>query len=257
MISLNSALVLILQSLGQAQGQPYPCSGQPRACVAHIVDGANPTPPLTSRLADCSSYQAVVVTPHPTTVTTTVATETVTVTTTLGGPVQRRANVAARQVTSTPTAVPTYLDNPCFNPGVYGSACACLGVSQTTTTAPTPTSTVSVTVTTTTTTTVTPCVGGNCGSYVPVPCPEGVCACGFDVNGDTFCFVGEDCGPQCTTNAECGAGFRCLVGSCCGDNVCNHESTGSCLNPPLQLQGAPPVDLTGCSSVSCPDGDDI
>ncbi|PYI36996.1 hypothetical protein BP00DRAFT_411093 [Aspergillus indologenus CBS 114.80] len=68
MLSLQALILLFLDGFQtvQAQGGPLPCTGPTRACAAHITDGANPTPPLTSRLADCSSYQAVVVTPEPT-----------------------------------------------------------------------------------------------------------------------------------------------------------------------------------------------
>ncbi|KAJ5865280.1 uncharacterized protein N7529_007196 [Penicillium soppii] len=247
--------------LGSVQGLLIPhCTGNSLACVANILIGINP--PFISRLADCSSYQKVVVTPSPTTVSTTVATTTITVTTTLGA-VMRRAEVNALQATSTPTSVPTYLGPQCTQPGIYGSACACLGIPRTTSTAPTPTVTTSVTATTTTTVTVTPvptsCVGQTCGSYTFSPCPEGTCACGLDPDNNSFCFVGGACILACTTNSDCAAGSKCLVGSCCGTPICQVESSSTCSNVALQLQGAAAVaaDATSCTSVSCPNQDEL
>lgn len=193
--------------------------------------------------------------------TTTVATETVTVTTTLGPALQRRGEIAARQTTSSPTSVPTYLGKPCADPGIYGSACACLGIHKTTSTAPTPTVTTSVTTTTTTTVTVTPtCSPGSYGTYVVNNCglgQFGSCICGNDVNGDSFCFVDFLCTTSCSTNAECGSGSRCLVNSCCGASNCAPEAPGYCSNPANQLLNAADgrANVTRCTASWCPDED--
>ncbi|KAE8152758.1 hypothetical protein BDV25DRAFT_137566 [Aspergillus avenaceus] len=114
---LSTFLILILSltslaglGLGSPQGGPPACHGTVLACKDHIEDGPHPDPPLSSRLADCSGFQLVRVTPAPVLTTSTVATVTITVTVT--GPVLAR--LARRQTTVTPTAVPTYLSpGPC------------------------------------------------------------------------------------------------------------------------------------------------
>lgn len=164
------------------------------------------------------------------TVTSTVDTVTVTVTVTGNGngPV-----LAARQVTVTPSAVPTYLSQQCTRPGVYGAACSCLGIPQTTTTAPTPTTTVSVTATTTETVTAAPtCTGGSCGNYRITGCgdddPATVCVCGLDAENQPVCFLDRPCseGQSCSASSDCPAGERCVVQSCCNDGagICSLET---------------------------------
>ncbi|KAJ0417940.1 hypothetical protein BJY00DRAFT_315337 [Aspergillus carlsbadensis] len=179
-------LVILTGPLVSGQGPPLPCLGTSLACALQLQLGF--LPPLPSRRADCSSYQMVTVTPDTATITTTVATVTTTVTVT--GPVLRRGlspNIEARAVTVTPTALPTYVLRPCTQPGVYGSACACIGIPRTTTTAPTPTPFVSVTATVTTTVTVLPtgCISGSCGSFERFDCDSasGICQCGVDAEG--------------------------------------------------------------------------
>ncbi|KAJ5088697.1 hypothetical protein N7456_012313 [Penicillium angulare] len=256
--------IALLAGIGPAQALlPIPCTGRTGVCILQILGGF--IPPLPSRLADCSSYQRVVVTPSPTTVTTVVATQTVTVTTTLGALLAGRGEIVARQTTSSPTAVPTYLGSPCTQAGIYGSACACLGIQRTTSTAPTPTITTSVTTTTTTTVTVNPvptCTGDVCGSYTPVNYGEGVfstCACGIDVNGDSVCFVVAPCiSVTCATNADCASGSRCIAATCCGDNICLAEATNqnacnTAINQTLDISSVG-VNGTECTSLGCSDG---
>ncbi|KAH9206813.1 hypothetical protein DL95DRAFT_486003 [Leptodontidium sp. 2 PMI_412] len=55
-------------------------------------------------------------------------------------------NIAKRQQTSVPTAIPAYA-SPCSGAVKYSSACSCIGATRTTITAATPTSTVTVTAT--------------------------------------------------------------------------------------------------------------
>ena len=72
---------------------------------------------------------------------------TVTVTVEATGPAKaRRADVAPRQATVVPTAVPTYA-SACQNADRYASACSCWGITDAVTTAPQPTQTVTSTVT--------------------------------------------------------------------------------------------------------------
>ncbi|PYI16793.1 hypothetical protein BO99DRAFT_435095 [Aspergillus violaceofuscus CBS 115571] len=183
-------------------------------------------------------------------------------------------------LTSTPTAVPTYLDDPCHDAGVYGTACACLGVPRTTTTtAATPTVTESVTSTTFTTVTITPtpgaCIGRTCGAYDISECglgPFGACACGLDATGASFCFVGSECPPTtCAVNADCPEGSRCLVGSCCLRNICAVEAPEEACTSGLrrlrrrqqqQQQGAAvevaALTAGNCTSISpCEDGERV
>ncbi len=57
----------------------------------------------------------------------------------------RQRGLQNRQVTVTPTFIPSYADN-CANAAEYISACSCFGLTGTVTTAPTPKVTVTTTV---------------------------------------------------------------------------------------------------------------
>ncbi|KAL4903090.1 hypothetical protein BDW74DRAFT_180380 [Aspergillus multicolor] len=259
---LYLVLSIITAAQGQGQGQgPPPCTGRPLACANQINHGNNP--PLSSRLADCSSYNGVTITPDPVTVTTTIATETITVTVTdTDTPTtknKRLARLAARQA----GPVPTYLHSPCDQEGVYASACACLGIPVTTTTLPTPTEFVSVTATVTTTVTVQPtstpftcpATGGTCPYYTTAPCGLGefnICACAQDAEGQSFCAVGWTCRPnmdQCTTNFDCAPNQRCHTNNCCGyPGICVFEADEADCDPgvtTLKIRGAGPVGAAG------------
>ncbi|KAK3942501.1 hypothetical protein QBC46DRAFT_379763 [Diplogelasinospora grovesii] len=109
-------------------------------CQRGVGGTAGVKPPLSSRMADCSSLNTVTVTPAPYTTTTT--------STVLEIPssVKKRQDDAGTAVTVTPTAVPTYATY-CANPPAYYSACSCAGATPTTTFAPTPTVTATETVT--------------------------------------------------------------------------------------------------------------
>ncbi|MCJ1408961.1 hypothetical protein MMC19_003038 [Ptychographa xylographoides] len=94
-----------------------------------------------SHFADCSSFMEVVVTP---------ATSTATVTATITGAATNLKRgfevVERRQVTVTPSSVPTYA-SACSGTARYSSACSCAGITKSTSTAPTPVTTVTVSVT--------------------------------------------------------------------------------------------------------------
>ncbi|KAL5313124.1 hypothetical protein ACEPPN_018857 [Leptodophora sp. 'Broadleaf-Isolate-01'] len=60
--------------------------------------------------------------------------------------VEYLTNIAKRQQTSVPTAIPAYA-SPCSGAVKYSSACSCIGATRTTITAATPTLTVTVTAT--------------------------------------------------------------------------------------------------------------
>ncbi|KAL4877437.1 hypothetical protein BJY04DRAFT_222185 [Aspergillus karnatakaensis] len=212
--------------------EPKECpTGRTNACINRINNGNNP--PRESRLADCSSYQAVIVTPTPTTITNTV-TETITVTGGGGDTVKRLLH---RQVTISPTAVPTYLSpGPCTFAGIYGSACSCLGIPQTTSTAPPETSTVEVTVTETITSSPPgpTCAGTTCNNLVFNPCPDLStfgCPCALGTDGESYCFAFSQCGDVCNTNADCPSGSACMVDTCCGEPTCEVLVDYSYCNP--------------------------
>ncbi|PMD18535.1 hypothetical protein NA56DRAFT_706447 [Hyaloscypha hepaticicola] len=104
-------------------------------CQRGVGGTAGNKPPLSSRLADCSSLNTVTVTPAPfTTATTSSVLEVMTIK-------ARQADEPGSAVTVTPTAVPTYATY-CSNPLAYYSACSCAGATPITTTMPTPTVTV-------------------------------------------------------------------------------------------------------------------
>ncbi|KAL0473497.1 hypothetical protein QR685DRAFT_569556 [Neurospora intermedia] len=104
------------------------------------------------------------------------------------------------------------------------------------------TTTSTLAVTTTSITTPTPsasCTPGTCGTYTFTPCPSaplGDCLCGLDPDGQAFCSLDDWCQNEigCDTNAECltpasgqtGEGFRCLVGSCCDNEVADDVQGG-------------------------------
>jgi hypothetical protein len=52
------------------------------------------------------------------------------------------------------------------------------------------------------------------------------CTCAQTAEGDGFCHLRSDCGVLeddfgiCTTTADCPAGYRCLVATCCEVQVC-------------------------------------
>lgn len=93
--------------------------------------------PITSRQADCSSFQLTTVTPSPTTVTVTVTEEP-------AAKLKRNEKVEIRQATEVPTAVPAYASS--CDEARYASACDCWGITAAVTTAPTPTVTVTTTI---------------------------------------------------------------------------------------------------------------
>lgn len=132
----------------------------------------NAKPPLTSRLADCSSFMQATITPDPLSVypspnfpdlyskitsTTTITATTVTITASPILPLK----LELRQETEVPTEIPSYATY-CSGPSAYSSGCSCAGITQTTLTAPTPTNTEYATATAT---------------YVPPSCDEGLTFC--------------------------------------------------------------------------------
>lgn len=64
MFSLRSILAVLFIGLGPVRGLILPCTGKTGICILDIIQPFHP--PIFSRLADCSSYQRVVVTPSPT-----------------------------------------------------------------------------------------------------------------------------------------------------------------------------------------------
>ncbi|KAB5570460.1 hypothetical protein GE09DRAFT_1217895 [Coniochaeta sp. 2T2.1] len=131
----------------------------------------------SARIASCSSFMAVTVTPCTSTIT---DTATVTATTTVNNFPMKREAIAAPELpagmveirqesppactftTNAPTELPTYAATSCTAIGTtlpaarLSSACSCNGVTASTTTIATPTTTVTSTTTTTTTAYATP-----------------------------------------------------------------------------------------------------
>ncbi|KAF8856003.1 hypothetical protein BDZ45DRAFT_804502 [Acephala macrosclerotiorum] len=168
------------------------------------IRGTNGAPPMSSRLADCSSFQLVTVTPAPVTVTTTI-------TSTVTEAIVTARAVLARQATMSPSAIPTYATY-CSASARYASACSCLGITKTTTTLATPT----VTSTTSATTTVAP-LPFACSPADSASACGGACdgTCFPDVNGAGFCKQSRPCSglPACTLDSDCASGI-CLVNGC-------------------------------------------
>ncbi|PMD32576.1 hypothetical protein L207DRAFT_609174 [Hyaloscypha variabilis F] len=111
-------------------------------CQRGVGGTAGVKPPLSSRLADCSSLYTVTVTPATYTTTTTTSVPD------LPTLKKRTATItpASSAVTVSPTSVPSYATY-CSSASAYYSACSCAGITGTTTTAPTPTYTSTVTAT--------------------------------------------------------------------------------------------------------------
>jgi len=203
----------------------------------------------SSRLQDCSSFQRVTVTPatrfvpeapispgtawltppSSSTVTETASTSTVYVTTT-AGPAQRKRfaveevnDLAVRQVTVVPSAVPTYA-SACSGSARYSSACSCAGVTRITVTASTPLTTTTSSPTTTSTILYQPCT--NTGSY---SCSTRGCYCFLAARGGGICLSPDQtCANACKSDADCaynGQGSFCVLGNSCNDG-------SSCSNPP-------------------------
>ncbi|KAF1972280.1 hypothetical protein BU23DRAFT_599763 [Bimuria novae-zelandiae CBS 107.79] len=203
MKTLTSLALLALTGTHQtlAHNPNANCNAFADSCLSGLSGtGANVAPPRSSRLADCSSFQLVTVTPAPRLITTIVATVTVTVTTTT-----TTTNLAAlvrRQVTEVPSSIPSYATQCCRSASDYASACSCLGVTGKTTTAPTPTSTVSLTATTTTTvTTTTTAFASFTCSIAFAECCTSVTTGGDQIVTGLGCDFNESFGPRACNTA--------------------------------------------------------
>nr|XP_036577460.1 uncharacterized protein CTRU02_12693 [Colletotrichum truncatum]KAF6784431.1 hypothetical protein CTRU02_12693 [Colletotrichum truncatum] len=151
---------------------------------------------IASASSDCSDYLA-----------TTLVVDTVTIT--VGEQPQTTVPPA-------PKSVPAYA-SPCAKEGQYESACSCFGVTGTTVTV---TSTIVVVASPTPET----CVPGNCDVGFPTCGSSNVCGCSLTTEGDAVCTNGRrPCPslPDCDTTVDCSEGFVCVVGTCCGRNVCS------------------------------------
>jgi len=173
-------------------------------------------PNISSREADCSSFQITTVTPAPSTVTA--------FTTVTSIPPHKRDAIAERQVTITPVSVPTYA-SACSGAVRYKSACSCWGITATVTTAPTPIVTVVSTVTVTPDECSNP--GPSCGTYHPVTDPScgplGDCLCVTDTDGRAVCVQDISCSGavSCTDDADCPGIEVCWAAGCCtGSGLC-------------------------------------
>jgi hypothetical protein len=80
------------------------------------------------------------------------------------------------------------------------------------------------------------CVVGNCGPT------DSLCSCAATVDGSCACFdpACSNPGTPCTTNAECGPGYACVL-ECCGNansGICAQLCTGT--RAPQAVPGSPP-----------------
>lgn len=132
---MKAAVILSLASfvLGSIF-QKRECSGN--NCNRQVTGTRPGLLPISSRKADCTSFLKTTVTPSPTTVTITVD----------SAPerIRRDGQIANRQVTEVPTAIPAYASS-CDDGAEYSSACSCWGITAVTSTAPRPTVTVTTT----------------------------------------------------------------------------------------------------------------
>ena len=62
--------------------------------------------------------------------------------------------------------------------------------------------------------------GGTCDNFSPCLNSQ-LCVCTSTTEGTTFCALAIPC-PQsnCTKSADCPAGSKCIVNTCCDGNVC-------------------------------------
>ncbi|GKT87686.1 hypothetical protein Ct61P_05536 [Colletotrichum tofieldiae] len=125
---MKAAVILSLVSfaLGSVL-EKRECSGN--NCNRQVTGTREGLLPITSRKADCSSFLQATVTPSPTTVTITV--------TAAPARLRRDGQIANRQVTELPTAIPAYASS-CDDAAEYSSACSCWGITAVTSTAPAP-----------------------------------------------------------------------------------------------------------------------
>lgn len=185
---------------------------------ARAVTGtrAGKVPDVTSRQADCSSFQLTTVTPAPST---TYVTTIVTV-----NPPNKRDEIVARQVTVIPDSVPAYA-SACSGTARYQSACSCWGITPAVTTAPTPIVTIVVTETVTPFECNNP--GAACGDYTPITDPScgplGDCICVTDTDGRAVCVQDISCSGAvaCASDSDCPTGEVCWAAGCCtGSGLC-------------------------------------
>jgi hypothetical protein len=170
-----------------------------------------------------------------------------TVTITEPPPVTYKRGLDARQVTVSPTAVPTYATY-CPNASAYSSACSCVGITAYITTAPTPVVTAYATATTTVYSNPYECdnpqicaansaCGGGCGYCHP-----------DTKTGKGYCVNRGSCPSEndCNKDEDCKAGGVCL-NTCCGktcdyaaDNFCSANSPKMLFRKATNDQNPPP-----------------
>ena len=110
------------------------------------------------------------------------------------------------------------------------------------------------------------------GEAVEPGLATGSCFCATDPAGATFCFEPRSCDAvsACSSNADCPAGERCVVNTCCSapkvnscglpclDETCTETGPFSCGNNPSCEEGRPNgsacTDPAECFSGNCVDG---
>jgi len=89
--------------------------------------------------------------------------------------------------------------------------------------------------------------GGSCSTYTNCN-GGGSCYCGVSTENVNYCFLNDYCVDlvQCSGSADCGAGYLCLAGNCCGYNVCVDATT--CQAPTNSARGLPAMARTAAGS---------
>jgi hypothetical protein len=88
------------------------------------------------------------------------------------------------------------------------------------------------------------CIGADCANFSNCGAnAAALCVC-FTTDIGGFCLGSEPCADlvRCPNGTgDCPAGTVCLIGSCCGENVCSHLSLADACNTP----GAAPARSAG------------
>ncbi|KAK6005728.1 hypothetical protein QM012_007370 [Aureobasidium pullulans] len=184
-------------------------------CARAVTGTARASPPLASRLADCSSFQKVTITPAAVTSTITitpstsvitdtiVASSTIVISTTTPTTIFV-GDMKKRQMTDSPNVVPLYA-SACSGSSRYASACSCFGATKTTITVAAPTVLITVTAMTplTTTSTTTTSIVATSTSVIAVtstvvPGPKPICGSTIQGAGPCGCTYTVTCGQKYT-----------------------------------------------------------
>jgi len=103
------------------------------------------------------------------------------------------------------------------------------------------------------------CAGANCSTFIPCSSSNPDCVCGTTEAGGGFCVPGSTgCAglTDCTNGqSDCAVDEVCLVGTCCGNNVCVPlDLNGSCPADTGAKNSAGITEVTECTpgTIACP-----